>query len=738
MDFKRLNRLAAQFAREGETSAELKAHAAQHQRRRLRAQKMLTLKRIPNLREAALRELFFDSDAFNYWTNKDWEFQRRVASVGLSGLRTALCELVEQGEQGLGAEELGRLWARRGLGKVLCAELLAYRFPARYWTWSKVVVPALKYFGAALQQNTKRKQTPQQEAAAYFGLQESVEQVRRALADAGVSDADYLTVDLFLWWVQQPRVSSEERVADFDVPTLVPHAFQAQGFYYTPWQIATFWTALQTKGFVILSGISGTGKTKLAQTFSTLFPQPGTNVSAGPLAVPIEPSMLKTGRIPLLQSTLQGSAAHLLHSAQEVVVSFDGQSQNVRVTQAHGESHLLLHGKARQWLQRAVEVGQHLVLEPEIDADRDVVHVRLFAQNPAPAARPSLPVADSTTAFSRNLLFLPVRPDWHDSKALLGYYNPLTSHYEWTPFLQWIRAAADSFRARDGLLWFVLFDEMNLARVEHYFADLLSVLESGRDVAGWTREPLRFVYPPEAEGELPPRELYLPPNLYFIGTVNIDETTHLFSPKVLDRAWTLPLDQVDFSHYPPASATDLEAVAELGAEEKLALQRAFVRPPLDNVAAKNTVAKYLEAHGEVRLRLHVLNEALKPYGLGFGYRTFDEIVLFLEAAQHNKFFSPHEAAFDAAVLAKIAIKFHGSATRLEAPLRMLLAWCLNPDAPAYEAIDRAMKQTMLDGEVVTVLSRLAALDYALPQTAATAQALWRSLQNEGFAAFGAG
>ena len=150
-------------------------------------------------------------------------------------------------------------------------------------------------------------------------------------------------------------------------------------------------------------------------------------------------------------------------------------------------------------------------------------------------------------AEGANHLFVTVRPDWRDSKSLLGYYNPLTGAYEWTPFLRFLLRAVQSYEARDGLAWFVILDEMNLAHVEYYFADLLSVLESGRDEDGWTREPLRLGYPDEAAGNLPPRELKLPPNLYIVGTVNVDETTHAFSPKVLDRAFTLELTDVDFT-----------------------------------------------------------------------------------------------------------------------------------------------------------------------------------------------
>src|SRR6185369_11084180 len=73
-------------------------------------------------------------------------------------------------------------------------------------------------------------------------------------------------------------------------------------------------------------------------------------------------------------------------------------------------------------------------------------------------------------------LLLPVRPDWTDGTALLGYHNLLTDRYVSTPFLDLLHAAAQPENRERA--FFVCLDEMNLARVEHYFADLLSAMET--------------------------------------------------------------------------------------------------------------------------------------------------------------------------------------------------------------------------------------------------------------------
>jgi hypothetical protein len=415
--------------------------------------------------------------------------------------------------------------------------------------------------------------------------------------------------------------------ATLDPAGLIARSLAAAGLRFSDWETASFYTALQAKGFVILSGISGTGKTKLVQHFATLLPQPA-------------------------------------------------------------------------------DVG---ATEPQ-------------ASGEPPATGQATP----------NWLFLPVRPDWRDAKSLLGYYNPLTGRYEWTPFLHFLVRAEASYRRNDGLAWFVILDEMNLAHVEHYFADLLSVLESGRDRDGYAREPLRFVCPDDAQGPLPPAELHLPPNLYIAGTVNMDETTHAFSPKVLDRAFTIELVDVDFRGYPPAPTREPFAPS---AAERLALLDAFTAGGRFARVEKDIVATYVANHPGVREWLEGLNGLLRPYSLHFGYRVFDEIITFLSAAAANRFFDPiatPDAALDAAVFMKVLPKFHGSRGRLEEPLLAVLAWCQRPAAPNVEALRRRW----LDAEAeADPLLALAGQDH-LPRTAARVRRMLFELRVDGFTAFG--
>lgn len=410
--------------------------------------------------------------------------------------------------------------------------------------------------------------------------------------------------------------------------------FAAQGFHFTPHQLATFYTALKTKGFVILSGISGTGKTKMAQLFADLMSSPEAEVSKEP---------------------------------------------------------------------------------------------------------------------RENSLFVPVRPDWRDSKSLLGYFNPLTGSFESTEFLRFILKALEEYQeqGKEAFPCFIILDEMNLARVEYYFADFLSVVESGRSGDGWTKEAIvlhDFRTPVEdADGNLVSAQIKLPPNLYFVGTVNVDETTYMFSPKVLDRAFTIEFTEVDLTKYPTGESPGLldEKLKELRQQ----LLEDFARGGRFAIVGKEAVSDFAAKHSQYREHLQTLNSYLQPYDLHFAYRVFDEIMAFLANAEDSPVFAGFtdlDEAFDTAVLMKVLPKFHGPRGKLEKPLQVLLAWAFQPGNPGEGWArlkpgldDETKKWTKWQEslEIEGLEAFLAELNCVYPRSARKALRMLRSLYTTGFASF---
>lgn len=132
-------------------------------------------------------------------------------------------------------------------------------------------------------------------------------------------------------------------------------------------------------------------------------------------------------------------------------------------------------------------------------------------------------------AVNAHYQLVAVAPNWTTNEDLLGYYNPLTQQYYDTDFSLFLRQAARAYQAavavgRTPEPFHLVLDEMNLARVEYYFAKFLSGMEvlTGAGHAQVTMSG--------------PDVVDLTPNLFFIGTVNIDETTQNFADKIYDRA----------------------------------------------------------------------------------------------------------------------------------------------------------------------------------------------------------
>ncbi len=267
-----------------------------------------------------------------------------------------------------------------------------------------------------------------------------------------------------------------------------------------------------------------------------------------------------------------------------------------------------------------------------------------------------------------------VRPDWTDRRGLLGYYNPLVQAYSAPPFLRLLFRARDEFldaglQERPARPFFGVLDEMNLARVEHYFSDFLSCLESGEPLELHSEETRT------ADGLTIPAKLRIPPNLLFIGTVNIDETTYMFSSKVLDRAFSLEFNQVCLG---PESAQ--ESAFRLEDWDGSLLTSGPVGGP--HARCWKPTSRDWEELGRIarpeRDRILALHAILEKDHQHFGYRVANEIARYLLLAR-GQTRGGLGVALDLAILQKVLPKLHGTQQEIGALVDSLLCWTIDPD-----------------------------------------------------------
>ena len=309
-----------------------------------------------------------------------------------------------------------------------------------------------------------------------------------------------------------------------------------------------------------------------------------------------------------------------------------------------------------------------------------------------------------------NYQLIEVKPNWHDSTEVLGYESEIGgSHYVATPFVKFLVKA---MQYEDKAPFFVCMDEMNLAPVEQYFAEFLSVLESRKLIDGKiTSEPLikadifakyesslkaeLFNLPKESAtgygsttsdteelygnindiyDRLKKEGLRIPSNLIVVGTVNMDETTHQFSRKVIDRAMTIEMNIEDaetpFKDF--FEGGDALHYYDNPQPQELFLPKVVqAADALEQLSYEDT--EYLKAN--VPQLLFGLNTALNGTPFKIAYRVQNELVLYFFSLRQEK---PDEAketllasAMDAILMMKVLPRIEGDEDLLEKPLKAL-------------------------------------------------------------------
>lgn len=279
---------------------------------------------------------------------------------------------------------------------------------------------------------------------------------------------------------------------------------------------------------------------------------------------------------------------------------------------------------------------------------------------------------------------IPVKPNWTGPEDLLGYYNPIERSYQATPFLLALQAAASN----PSVPYFICLDEMNLARVEHYFADFLSLLEQrskSPEIALYTSDEERHVVVEQgvflkaeeevrrrfeladnttledilrhdqANAELHrlcgldgkesvlnhharlrrslsaqlrvPTSIKLPDNVWILGAVNMDDTTHHLSPKVLDRVHVL--------RFRNPMLADWDMIENEVAEAKTSLPADLgdLRMTPEDFGGRGDYPSYDRHDADVAFLSHLSRAYLDPLGVEFGLRAIRQSQGYMIAAR---------------------------------------------------------------------------------------------------------
>lgn len=251
-------------------------------------------------------------------------------------------------------------------------------------------------------------------------------------------------------------------------------------------------------------------------------------------------------------------------------------------------------------------------------------------------------------AINAKCELIPVKPDWTDNSDLIGYVD-IDNQFKEKAIIRIIKEAT----SQPQKIYIVLLDEMNLARVEHYFSDFLSIIET-REYEENRIITKNLITDVNYEGEDELKKLIIPENVYIVGTVNMDETTHPFSRKVLDRSNSIELNKVDLDWIDNSS----------GNMEKLeGINNDFLKAKY--IHYKDLSEDEKEYSKKIINTLKKIDEILKEADFQIGYRIRDELCFYMLYQKEIKDIISYEEAFDFQIMQKILPRIQGSSSRVK-------------------------------------------------------------------------
>ncbi len=286
-------------------------------------------------------------------------------------------------------------------------------------------------------------------------------------------------------------------------------------------------------------------------------------------------------------------------------------------------------------------------------------------------------------------IILPVAADWTNREPLFGYPNALDSKKYELPESGVLQLILRADMAKD-VPHFLILDEMNLSHVERYFADFLSGLESEGAIPLHDSE--------EIDEKKVPKKIELPKNLFVIGTVNIDETTYMFSPKVLDRANVIEFrvsekEIAEFLKNPVKPK--LELLDRMGA----GMGASFV-----SLATKDKLT--FKEKDELNKELLEFFGQLKLSGSEFGYRTANEMHRLAGALQALNSTIQVNDVVDTCIMQKLLPKVHGSRKKMVDILKEMSRFCVKDGTNIQALLDEKKYEVPADIKYPMSLEKL--------------------------------
>lgn len=288
-----------------------------------------------------------------------------------------------------------------------------------------------------------------------------------------------------------------------------------------------------------------------------------------------------------------------------------------------------------------------------------------------------------------NYCLVSVKPNWHDSSDLLGFYSSINDKYELTGFIRFLVKAMQN----PSVPFFACIDEMNLAPVEEYFAEYLSVLESRsynpatnqiesatlleKDIFTKAYKEYNIFKDLGIEENSPvatllkAQGLRLPQNVVVIGTVNMDDTTHSFSRKVIDRAMTFETNIIDFTPDVYDAGDNMHYVSDPKDAKDVLLPFASAKEALKKLEENGIDTRKLME--DVTGFVNSVNTALKGSPFQISYRVLNETILYYYSYGEGKEVEKIENVFNDILMMKVLPRIEGDQDKAKDALEGLLS-----------------------------------------------------------------